>query len=106
MKKLIREKDYKKIKYFRLIFSLMFSILIILGIVQVIMANQLVEKGEKIKTLNNKIEIITKENQELKELISSETSLEKIKEKAKNLGMIELTSIIYLSTPLPIALNQ
>lgn len=107
MKKLNREKNYRTNKKLTLFsFSLVF-ILIILFISQFFIANQLVESGEKIKEISQKAEILAYENQELNQRIAGITSLEVINEKArKELGMVELTSVIYLSNPMPIALNQ
>lgn len=106
MKKLIREKNYQKSKRFGFLLTFLFLILFALITLQVLFANQLVEKGKRIKNLNHQIEIIKKENQELKGLIAKETSLDIIMLKAEKQGMVKLTSVIYLSAPLSIALNQ
>lgn len=106
MKKIIQEKNYQKSKKIRLVFSLLMLMLICLVVFQVIASNQLIEKGGRIGELNEKIEIGMKKNQELQQKIAQETSLDKISQKAAELGMIKSTPIIYLSTPLEVAFNQ
>lgn len=106
MKKFISEKEYKRSKRFNCILTILFLVLFILVILQVLFANQLVEKGEEIKILSSKIDRIKKENQKIKELIANETSLDKVLSKAKEMGMVKLTSVIHLSAPSTIAFSR
>lgn len=100
MKRLHQEKEYQKNKHFSFLLIVLFIILISLVITQVFLANQLAETGEKIKSLSLKKDSLDRENEKLMEVVTRETSFDEISEKAKKLGLVKLTSIVYLSAPL------
>ncbi len=105
MKKLAKEKKFKKTKQFKLTFAILVVFLVSLVTLQIYFANQLVETGLKIREKSQKIEELKTQNQQLSENIARAVSLETVGAKAGKMGFVKLTSVVYLTDSLPVALN-
>ena len=79
------------------------SIIVILSVVQVIVANSIATHGVEIANMQNEIKKIKRENFVIKEKILQKSSLTEIASKAGQLGFVRGNKNIYLSTPLPLA---
>lgn len=86
--------------------SFIFTIIIVLAIVQVSVMNQITTTGMELAKTENELNTYTKENTILEEQVLQASSLTSISAKAKKLGFVDTTADVYFSTPLPLALNQ
>lgn len=82
------------------------SIIVVLGVVRVAILNSISTTGIELVNIQNQLVVYKKQNVLLKEHYLDVSSLAAIDKKAKNLGFVEAKSHIYLSAPLPLALNQ
>ena len=73
---------------------------------QVLISNRLSTTGIELQKIQSEIARYKKENTLIKEKVLEASSLLKVSQKAKTLGFVESKSQIYLSDPLPLALNQ
>jgi hypothetical protein len=87
---------------------ILFFVIIIVGlsVVRVAILNNISTTGIELVNLQNELTSYKKENELLKEQYLAVSSLNEIDKKAKTLGFVEAKSHIYLSAPLPLALNQ
>lgn len=96
MKKLQKEIDLKKDQrsYF-----LTVAILLVFGfvsIVRIIVANRLVEASDRLHTLEVRENLLVNQNQKLVQELGQTVSLSSLQEKAKNLGLVSPTRVLYL----------
>ncbi len=87
---------------------MLFFIAVVIGlsIIQVAISNRISTAGIELENLQTKIEKYKKENTLLEEKILEISALTSISKKAKALGFIDAKSQVYLTNPLPIALNN
>lgn len=85
--------------------SIIISIIIVLSIVQVAVANRISTTGVTLSKLQEELKIYKKENTYLHERILAASSLTTISEKAIGLGFTEVNNKVFLSAPLPLALR-
>jgi cell division protein FtsL len=90
----------------RLLISTILSIIIVLTVVRVGIENSISTTGIELMALQEKAEKYKKENAIMEEKYLESTSLTKISSVAKEKGFVEVNNQMYLSTPLPLALNQ
>jgi len=77
-----------------------------LGIVRITLVNSISTTGIELANLQNELQVYKKLNAILEEKYLNLASLTTIDSKAKTLGFVATKSQIYLSTPLPLALQQ
>jgi cell division protein FtsL len=80
--------------------------IISLWITQVVISNRLSTTGIELEKIQSEIAKYKKENTLMKEKVLEASSLLNVSQKAKALGFVESKSQVYLSDPLPLALNQ
>ena len=80
--------------------------IISLWITQVVISNRLSTTGIELEKIQSEIAKYKKENTLLEEKVLEASSLMNISKKAESLGFVESKSQIYLTNPLPLALNQ
>ena len=73
---------------------------------QVVISNRLSTTGIELQKIQSEIAKYKKENTLIKEKVLETSSLLGVSQKAKALGFVESKSQVYLSNPLPLALNQ
>lgn len=83
-----------------------FVIIIGLSIVQVSVSNQLSTTGTELATIEQEIDQYKRENTQLQEKVLVASSFTNISEKAKRRGFVSSKSLVYLTTPPPLALKQ
>ena len=83
-------------KTFR-IFKILISILIFLGLFQVVVSNQLATAGEKLTQIDERIRGLENENERLKRKIAISSSLTTIAEKAEEIGFLKVENFLYLT---------
>ena len=91
-------------KTFRL-FKVLIFVLILLGIFQVIVSNQLANAGEKLTQIEEEIKILEEKNEWFKREIAISSSLTTIAEKAEEMGFLRVENFLYL-TDEPFALKN
>ena len=91
-------------KTFR-IFKILIFVLILLGVFQVIVSNQLANAGEKLTQIEEEIKILEEKNEGLKKEIAVSSSLTTIAEKAEEIGFLRSENFLYL-TDEPFALKN
>jgi cell division protein FtsL len=79
-----------------LIFKIILILIVLLGVVNLSISNQLAIYGEELKKKEDQIQILENQNQEMKRKIAQESSLQKILVKAKKLGFKPSFSAYYL----------
>jgi cell division protein FtsL len=77
-----------------------------MSIGQVVISNKISTVGIELDSLQSEIAKYRKENSLLQQKVLEESALVNVSKKAKAIGFIEAKSKIYLSNPLPIALNS
>jgi cell division protein FtsL len=77
-----------------------------LWVTQVVISNRLSTTGIELEKIQSEIAKYKKENTLMEEKVLAASSLLNISKKAKALGFVESKSSVYLSNPLPLALNQ
>ncbi len=82
---------------------LLFSLLIILAVVQVLLLNRYSTVGDKLASLSASIEEVEKDNNRLSQKIASASSMKTISLKAKEIGLSSISNSISLSSPSKIA---
>lgn len=80
-------------------------IIAVLAITQVFVANQTASSGEKVGNIDLEIEKINDENRNLEVDIAKASSLKNIQEQADKFGFTRARTFVYLTSPLPVALN-
>lgn len=94
----------KKSKNHKLTFIIVGLILILL-LIQLFITHRLATAGEVVKEFETKAFQIDQENTVLKEEISKMGSLSRISQEAKKLGLVRTSSILYLTSQIPVALG-
>lgn len=105
MKNIEKENKKKYFKKTKLFASLIAICILSLSIIQIIVTNHGISSGDNVTKLEEEKDRLLEENDKLETQIAKFTSIKNIKEQAKKIGFIEASSIVYLSTPLPVALN-
>jgi hypothetical protein len=82
------------------------TIIIALSVVRVAILNSISTTGIELVNLQQELTVYKKQNVLLKEEYLAVSSLTSLDKRAKMLGFVEAKSHIYLSAPLPLALNQ
>ena len=85
--------------------SLVFLILV-LSVVQVIVSNRLSTTGTELGKLQDDISNFKKENAILREKVLVASSLDRIASSAAELGFTDTKTHVFISAPLPIALQR
>lgn len=80
--------------------------MISLWVVQVVISNRLSTTGIELEKIQSEVAKYKKENTLLEEKVLEASSLINVSQKAKSLGFVESKSQIYLTSPLPLALNR
>lgn len=80
-------------------------IIIVLSVVQVVVSNRLSTTGIELSSLQNDLKTYKKENSILSEKILIASSFVNIDAIAKDSGFVKNKSVLFVSTPLPIALR-
>lgn len=80
--------------------------IITLSIIQVGTSSKLSTTGIELEKLQSQIDQYKKENMILEEKVLEASALINVSKKAEALGFVQSRSHIYLSSPLPFALNQ
>ena len=89
-----------------LFLGLIITIVIVLSVVQVAIANSLSTTGVELSKLQDQLAQYQKENELLEEKYLEASALRTIDQNAQKLGFVSATnSNEYLSTPLPVAMN-
>lgn len=81
------------------------AFILIFALAQVVAANQTAASGEQVKALEDQADQLKTENKKLNLEIARATSMQKIGEEAVRLGYKKTSSYVFLSSPLPVALN-
>lgn len=90
----------------RFLITLVLLLIIALAVVRVGIENSISTTGSDLLALQNKVDVYKKENALLEEKYLENSSLTKISSVAKEKGFVSASNQVYLSTPLPLALNQ
>lgn len=97
-----KENKNKKSKLFYLIVTL---VLLLAGL-QLVMAHCLATTGEQMRQLEDKANLIEKENQLLSEEINKMGSLNRIASEAGKLGLMKAGNFLNLTPQVPVALEK
>ena len=90
----------------RLLVTLILMTILVLAVVRVSIENSISTTGGELLVLQEQVEKYRKENTVLEEKYLENSSLTKISSVAREKGFVEAKNQMYLSTPLPLALNQ
>lgn len=96
MKKLQKEIDLKKDKRSYLLTMVILFIFGFVSIVRIIVANRLVEASDQLHKLEVRENNLNAQNQRLIQEIGQTFSLNSLQEKAKSLGLVPPSKILYL----------
>lgn len=89
------------------ILSKLFAVcLIILGIIQIFIANRQITTSLKTYNYDNSLTKLIQENIELENKIAAESALSEIEKKAVKLGFLTSGNYLFLNKSLPLALNH
>ena len=86
-----------KMKKTTRIFKILILILIILGIFQIFVSNQLATAGERLSKTDEEIKALEEENEFLKKEIATCSSLTTIAKKAEEAGFLRVENFLYLT---------
>lgn len=92
-------------KNYRLTFVVM-GLVLILSLIQLFISHRLASAGGIVKNFEIKADRIERENAFLEEEISKMGSLSEVSQKAQNLGLTRTSSILYLTSQIPVALGS
>lgn len=84
----------------------LFSIIMLLSVVQVVVSNRLSTTGLELAKMQEEIRLYKNENALLSERLLAASSLTQIASKAAELGFVEAKSPIVISAHVPIAVKQ
>lgn len=73
---------------------------------QITLSSQMASAGTELILLQSKVETLKKQNLIIQQKVLQSSSLDAISQKAKKLGYIEDNAPVYLTAPIPLALNQ
>lgn len=105
MKKLRKEKQFKRQKRLRLTISFVVGMVIFMATAQLFVSNRLASLGQEIEKEKQKTEALGLENRILQEQIGQQESLINISAKAQELGFVEAESVYYLVPQIPVAMK-
>lgn len=105
MKKLAREKQFKRRSRLKLAVTLIFFVVFLLAAAQLLVSNRLADLGEEIEQETRQTESFIAENRILEEEIRQRESLANITEEAKKLGFVETKTVYYLVPQVPVAMK-
>lgn len=77
-----------------------------LTMLRIALVNSISTTGIELAAIQEELTTYKKQNQILEERYLEASSLTNIEKRAEKLGFIEAKSQLYMSTPLPLALNQ
>lgn len=103
MKKFNLEKNTRREKFSGIFVGILIGVVVMLSIIQVLIANRLVEASEKLRTLDREIVSIQNDNQTLAESLRSPRSLTFIEQQAKIAGFVKSDKVVFLAAPAPVA---
>jgi len=95
----------RKVQKHQLTFIVIILVLI-LSLVQLLISHRLATTGEVVKKLEVRASQIEQENAFLEEEISQKGSLSEVSQKAEQLGLVRTSSILYLTSQIPVALGR
>lgn len=98
-------KKENKNKKPKLIFLIVTLVLLLAGM-QLVMAHCLATTGEQMRQLEDKANLIGKENQLLSEEINKMGSLNQIASEAGKLGLVKANNFLNLTPQIPVALEK
>lgn len=104
MKKLISEQNFKKDHRSGVLMLFLVTLVALLSIGRVVIANHLVESSEKLRQMDKNIQEIQNTNQILAEKLRSPQSLTQIELKAKSLGFSQSGHLVFLKPISEVAL--
>lgn len=84
----------------------LFSIIMLLSVVQVVVSNRLSTTGLELAKMQEEMKLYKNENALLSERLLEASSLTQIASKAAELGFVEARSLIVVSAHVPIAAKQ
>ena len=96
---MIKLPDSKKV------LALLVVLTIVSALGKIYVSNELAVKGQEISKIRTEIESVDRENKLMRSLISSTSSLAKVKELAFSYGMVEAGAIEFLKAPVTAALE-
>lgn len=95
--KIKRQKLIYKNKLFKISLTKVFlGVAFLLTIVQIVLSNNLATSGEKLQTLNEKIEKIELENKKLNSEIAQKVSLSDLSLEAEKIGFVREPEVVNL----------
>lgn len=97
-----KEKKFKNHRLTLIVASLVLT----LCLIQLLISHRLAAAGELVERLEVKAAEVEQDNVVLKEEISQIGSLTEISQKAKQLGLVRTSSILYLTSQIPVALGH
>lgn len=103
MKKLTAEKNFKKDRLSGIFLTVLILIVVCLSVTRVVIANRLVETGEKLRALDLSIEAVKQSNQMLAERLRQPQSLFQIETRAKTLGFVKTGRLVFLDPKADVA---
>lgn len=105
MRKLKKETEIKKSKNRNLLTMVVCAVFVLASILRILVANRSIEYSDKLHKLEITANKLKAENEKLAQQLESESSLSKIKQKAKEMGFISISSVVYVSISTPLALR-
>jgi cell division protein FtsL len=87
------------------LFSLVIIIALLLAGAKIVVSNRLATFGQRLSQIDQEIKDLRKEKYLLEEKIYQLASLEKINQRAQELGFCRTNEIVYLSLEVPVALR-
>lgn len=105
MKRLIEEEQRRQDRTSQIFLGGLVALAAVLLVVQVLIANRLVEASDKLRNLDLQIATMEDQNQSLSEGVRTKESLVAISDQAKTLGFLLSGQISYLSAFQPVAMN-
>lgn len=98
MKRFAKEQENKYKKKLSIVTIALVSVLGIMFIFQVLMANWFSTYGERIQELNVKKSELVLQNQILENQIAERTSMARVEESASSIGFTKIENILYVKT--------
>lgn len=98
----IEQKQQNK-SFYKAALTVLLTSLFVLSIARLVLANILATSGQRLAAANQKSEILLEKNQKLENEVSFLSSLDRIEELAKKMGMVRAENVQVLTPSLPIA---
>jgi len=93
-------------KGYIIIITFISVIIVALLLIEITLSNQIATKGTVLLLIENKTDVLKNENLIIQEQVLQDSALTSIAQKAKTLGFIADTTPVYITAPLPLAINQ